>query len=119
MIALVVGSELHEKATVPRDSSIVEALVNSAVSFHSLYILFEHGPRIKHLMHHILFLLYMYIEYFFILNPIRMVRGCTSNHLVFHVFKQGAYVHTIVLELEATCMYLLTLNNYYWVGRGL
>ena len=32
MIALLVGSELHEKAVVPSDTPIIEAMVSSAVS---------------------------------------------------------------------------------------
>lgn len=33
VMALVVGSELHEKANVPRDSPIIESLASSAVSY--------------------------------------------------------------------------------------
>ncbi len=32
MIALVVGSELHETVVVPMDSPIIESMVSSAVS---------------------------------------------------------------------------------------
>ena len=36
MIALVVGSELHETTVVPRDSPIIESMATSAVSLYGI-----------------------------------------------------------------------------------